>query len=377
MDHAEKRRERADRIIRAIRHEPNDRTPLMLPGDCALLRYARPDATFAWMLDHMEEMYDSIVNETLSALPKVDYMGGASGKSSRFLGATFLGTTKLPGKELKENEMWQPVLGGVTTEEDYAFIADKGWNAFRDMCLYERLGISREEFAREGQLSRTCVRKLHEAGFPFLLAPPSPSPFDFLCLSRGPMEFFVDLLTIPDQVHAALDAIVDEYLETSGDTLRRHVEEAAARGDATMVTVNPCVYANCDMLGRDLFEEFGWPLFQRITRHVLDSGAYIFFHLDTNWTAFLDFFSEFPKGRCIFDTDGGTDLQKLKEMHGDRFAITGNLAPALLAFGTPDEVYDACRRQIEEMGTGYILAPACSLPANTPKENIDAMYAAV
>ena len=56
MDHAEKRRERADRIIRAIRHEPNDRTPLMLPGDCALLRYARPDATFAWMLDHMEEM---------------------------------------------------------------------------------------------------------------------------------------------------------------------------------------------------------------------------------------------------------------------------------------------------------------------------------
>lgn len=377
MDHAEKRRERADRIIRAIRHEPNDRTPLMLPGDCALLRYAKPDATFAWMLDHTEEMYDCIVNETLTALPKIDYMGGASGKSSRFLGATFLGTTKLPGKELKENEMWQPVLGGVTTEEDYAFIADKGWNTFRDMCLFERLGISREEFAREGQLSRACVRKLHEAGFPFLLAPPSPSPFDFLCLSRGPMEFFVDLLTIPDQVHAALDAIVDEYLETSGDTLRRHVEEAAARGDATMVTVNPCVYANCDMLGRELFEEFGWPLFQRITHHVLDSGAYIFFHLDTNWTAFLDFFSEFPKGRCIFDTDGGTDLQKLKEMHGDRFAITGNLAPALLAFGTPDEVYDACRRQIEEMGTGYILSPACSLPANTPKENIDAMYAAV
>ena len=144
-----------------------------------------------------------------------------------------------------------------------------------------------------------------------------------------------------------------------------------------MFSVMPCVYANCDLVSRDVFEEFGWPLFRRITDLLLESGAYIFLHLDTNWTAFLDLFSELPKNRCIFDTDGGTDLHRLLDMHGSRFAITGNIAPALLAFGTPDEVYRACRQQIEEMGPSYILSPACTLPANMPRANFDAMYAAI
>lgn len=70
-------------------------------------------------------------------------------------------------------------------------------------------------------------------------------------------------------------------------------------------------------------------------------------------------------------------MRKLKSVLGSRMAITGSIAPALLAFGTPDEVYKACCDQIEEMGEGFILAPSCTLPANMPKENIDAMYAAV
>lgn len=373
----EMRKTRQERILRAIRHEPNDRTPLMLPGDCALVRYTKPDASFAWMVENMNEMYDLITDQTLAALPKIDYMGGASGKSPRFLGAPFLGKTKLPGRELPEDVMWQPVLGRVMLEEDYDFVASHGWNAFRDLCLHQRLGISREALTADMQQSGKNVQKLYDAGFPFLKAPPTPSAFDFLCLSRGPMEFMVDLLSIPDEVHAALDAIVEEYLATSGAKLKEQVAVAATKGEALLVNVNPCVYANCDMVSRHLFEEFGWPLIRTLANHVIDSGAYVFFHMDTNWTSFLDYFSEFPKGKCIFDSDGGTDLLQLRELHGDRFAITGDIAPALLAFGTPDEVYAACRKQIEEMGSGYILAPACSLPANTPKENIDAMYAAV
>ena len=44
------RKERQERVMRAIRNEKNDRTPLMMPGDCALLRYSKPDATFKWKI---------------------------------------------------------------------------------------------------------------------------------------------------------------------------------------------------------------------------------------------------------------------------------------------------------------------------------------
>ena len=220
------------------------------------------------------------------------------------------------------------------------------------------------------------TENLYDHGYPFVKGPPTPAAFDFLCLGRGPMDFLVDLITDPDPVHAAIDTILEEYLAT-GDSLKKQVAAAAEKGEVTMINVNPCVYANCDMVSRAVFEEFGWPLIKKISDHVLASGANIFFHMDTNWTDFLDYFSEFPAGRCIFDSDGGTDLIKLRDMHGNRFAITGNISPTLLAFGTPDDVYKECRRQIEEMGDSFILAPACSLPANTPKANIDAMYAAV
>lgn len=373
----EKLLDRQNRILRAIRHEPNDRTPLMMPGDYALLRYSMPDASFAWMLENMDRMYDIIAKETLPALPKIDYMGGASGVSPRFTGAAFLGKTKLPGQELPANEMWQPVLGGTITENDYKTIADIGWKRFSEHCLFERLGLSPEEIAADTEQTERNIQKLHEAGYPFLLTPPTPAPFDFICLARGPMEFYVDMMMEPDLVHAAIDTITDEWIEDNRDVIPQIVKNAEAEGRATMYQVSPCVYANCDMVSRDVFEEFGWPLFRRITNIVLDSGAYIFFHLDTNWTSFLDLFSELPKNRCIFDSDGGTDLHKLLDMHGSRFAITGTIAPALLAFGTPDEVYSACRKQIEEMGPSFILAPSCTLPANTPKANIDAMYAAI
>lgn len=371
------RNERQERILRAMRNEKNDRVPLLMCGDCALVRYIKSDATFEWMLNNQDAMYDIIATEALKKLPKIDHLGGAAGKSPRFLGAAFLGITRLPGKELPSNEMWQPVLGGVLRDEDYSFIADHGWNKYRDIVLFDRLKISKEEFQAELIQSKRNTEKLYDAGFPFLITAPTPAIYDFLCLSRGPEKFFIDLLESPDEVHAAMEAMLQEYIETTKDSLKELVERNKERNELTMVNVNPCVYANCNMVSRSIFEEFGWPLIEKITNHVLECGAYVFFHMDTNWTGFLDYFSVFPKGRCIFDTDGETDLQILNEVHGNRFGITGNVSPTLLAFGNPDEVYAECRRQIEMMGDSFILSPSCTLPANTPAPNIDAMYAAV
>ena len=132
-----------------------------------------------------------------------------------------------------------------------------------------------------------------------------------------------------------------------------------------------------DLLGRELFEEFGWPLIKRQADFILGLGGYVFFHMDANWTNFLDYFKEFPKGRCLFDSDGFTDLYKIRDTLGPTMAFTGSIAPATLVFGSPDEIYKEARKQISEMGDSFILAPSCTLPANMPAANIDALYAAI
>ena len=92
---------------------------------------------------------------------------------------------------------------------------------------------------------------------------------------------------------------------------------------------------------------------------------------------FLSFTECFPKGKCIFDSDGNTDLVATRDILGPTMGFTGTVHPAVFAFGTPDEVYNDVKEQIEVMGDSFIASPSCSIPANAPKENIDAMYAAI
>jgi uroporphyrinogen decarboxylase len=60
--------------------------------------------------------------------------------------------------------------------------------------------------------------------------------------------------------------------------------------------------------------------------------------------------------------------------------IIGNLEPAIIQTGTPDQVYEATRRVVEQgkkLPTGFIFAPGCELPPMVSLENVKAMNKAV
>jgi uroporphyrinogen-III decarboxylase len=78
----------------------------------------------------------------------------------------------------------------------------------------------------------------------------------------------------------------------------------------------------------------------------------------------------------VFESDGVTDIYKVKEMLGDRMCIKGDVPAAMLSLDTPDNVYNYCRKRIEEIGPGFILSSGCSAPPNAKVENIKAMIAA-
>lgn len=368
--------ERQERLRRAMRNEKNGRVPVLGSGEPALLRYARPDATFGYMIREPEEMADIVIGEVLSKLTKFDILRTV-GMSARYLGAVFLGRTFLPGRELPENTMWQPVITGIMEENDYDYIIDKGWDKFRDMCLVERLGYDLEEMAASFETDQKNIRKYHDAGFPYMLGIMLPTPFDSLAFGRGIMDFMIDLTEMPEKILEVFNVMLDEFEEKQKDILSSQVKDAAAQGERILHSVSPCVYANCNILSRDMFEKFGWPLFEREANLLIDIGADVFFHMDSNWTNVLEYFKTFPKGRCIFDSDGGTDLYQLRDVLGDRMAVTGSISPDMMAFGKPDDIYKECLKQIDEMGNSFILAPSCSFSANMPRENIDAFYSAI
>jgi uroporphyrinogen decarboxylase len=53
--------------------------------------------------------------------------------------------------------------------------------------------------------------------------------------------------------------------------------------------------------------------------------------------------------------------------------IMGNLEPAIIQTGTPEEVYEATRKVVEEgkqIPGGFIFSAGCELPPRSPVENV-------
>jgi uroporphyrinogen-III decarboxylase len=125
-----------------------------------------------------------------------------------------------------------------------------------------------------------------------------------------------------------------------------------------------------------LWERFVWKYLKATADVIIEEGAAADLHIDGQWERDLDYFKAFPKGKCVFESDGVTDIYKIKEALGDRMPIKGDVSAVLTSLGTPDEVYNYCTRIIRDIGPGLILSSGCSLPPNAKVENVKAMIAA-
>jgi uroporphyrinogen-III decarboxylase len=106
----------------------------------------------------------------------------------------------------------------------------------------------------------------------------------------------------------------------------------------------------------------------------VDAGLIAILHLDSNWDRELSRFKELPQGKVVLALDGETDIFRAKRILGEHICVMGDVPPALLAFGTPAEVIDYCRKLISELGPqGFILQSGCDIPSNAKLENVQAM----
>jgi uroporphyrinogen decarboxylase len=73
------------------------------------------------------------------------------------------------------------------------------------------------------------------------------------------------------------------------------------------------------------------------------------------------------------------DLE-VASQHFPEDIIYGNIEPAVIQTGTPEQVYELCRIAIEkgkEAPGGFILGPGCGLPVLAPPVNVYAMTKAI
>lgn len=361
--------EHLDRYMKTVELEKTDRTPVMFNADSFCARHM--GVKLSDFVSSLQLSCDTIFN-SVSQFGDVDGCANTIANPLMFsLG--LLSHVKLPGKELSENEMWQVVEAENLNVEDYDTILSKGWNKFLQDFLVSRLKIDFNTVKATMDFQPIAAKKFEDAGY---IAPMSAfmgNVTEHISFGRSLPKFVRDLYKMPDKVEAVLNVIQEEEIAQLKEQLKAVKE---AKKQPPIMLGGSCRGAS-EFFTPKLWKRFIWRYMKETTDIAIEAGFKVMFHVDSNWTRDLEYFTAFPKGSCIFESDGVTDKEKFLKVLGGRMCFKGDVPAGMLALATPDEVYNYCTKLISEFGgTGLILSSGCTIPFNAKVENVQAMICA-
>ncbi len=276
----------------------------------------------------------------------------------------------IPGRQLGEDDLYQIDERVLFGREDYDRIAALGWNAYWDERYEEMSGKSAEKFRLMQTLSNQFydedTKICEEQGMPIFLGVAVDSVLMAFSLCRTLPEFTRDLFEVPDKVEAAMRASCDDLISNAVQVCRNNGKMVAfvvlERGSGAYYRL-------------ETFERFEWPWLQAYVDAFVSEGITPWLHFDTDWTLNMPYLKKLPRGKCVCDLDGMTDIFRAKEILKGHMCISGDVPAALLSLGKPDEVEAYCRKLIDEVGDGggFMLTTGCECPIDVRPENLRAM----
>jgi uroporphyrinogen decarboxylase len=130
------------------------------------------------------------------------------------------------------------------------------------------------------------------------------------------------------------------------------------------------------------FVEFAFPYVKELHERILGMGiTSIYCHLCGDQNLNMPFWAQVPFGDPGMVSIGHeVDIEAAIKYLGDNVIIFGNIEPALIMTGTPEQVYEKCRIAIEKgkkAPRGFVLMAGCEVPVFTPPINLWAMRKAI
>jgi len=192
------------------------------------------------------------------------------------------------------------------------------------------------------------------------------APFDILADKlRGYKGLCTDLFRRPDKVLAACEALAPQLL---------HVAATGADPERNL-PVGFWMHRGCvPFFSLEQFERFYWPSLKWIIEELWKQGIQTLFYAEGEWNPNLKYIAELPAGSIVYHVDRG-DIFEVHRVLGEKFCISGGIPNDLLAFGTPQEVRECCKKVIDGVARdgGYIMDASAIMQDDTKTENLKAM----
>jgi MtaA/CmuA family methyltransferase len=136
----------------------------------------------------------------------------------------------------------------------------------------------------------------------------------------------------------------------------------------------PDPVTSSDMISPKLANEIEFPFLERLIQSV---NMPCILHICGDSTHILGMMHK--TGASIISLDQCMDLRKVRSLVGWDSTIGGNIDPInVMQFGTPDDVREEVKRLLSENGNRrYVVMTGCSIPPDTPLDNLLAAVQAV
>lgn len=281
-----------------------------------------------------------------------------------------IGKTMIPGKDFGENEVAQFQELEVLIRDDYDKMAKLGYNQFRVKYRQRFTPYNEEQILKWTRRQMAQYQYELETwsarGIRSLCGAIVSSPMMILSTTRTLVEFTMDLFEIPDQVEAAMEAMVDDLIQ---DT----IEAAQISGEPGVMLIME--RSGCFYYSLDVYERFEYPFMKKMVEAFAEEGLITVMHLDQDYTMNLPYFKDLPPKMVVAEFDSMTDIFKAKEVLNGHICIAGDVPAALTTLGKVEEVEEYCRKLIDVVGKdgGFILSTGCTCPVECKMENFKAM----
>lgn len=191
------------------------------------------------------------------------------------------------------------------------------------------------------------------------------SPFTFSANLCGVQEFLTWITESPEAVHHAMRLMTDHLLQVA-----EYFIGTFGKGKCIARSAAP----TDGLVSPKMFKEFVLPYLQELHSEILAMGAKsIYCHICGEQNHLLELWREVPFGDPGMLSFGHeVDILRAAEVFPEHI-IAGNVEPAIVARGEPDEIYEQCRVAIEkgkQCPSGFVLMGGCELPATTPPYHI-------
>ena len=387
LEAAKKYKDRATRMMKAIKLEIPDRVPLHITGgsmvaynagftledviyDCSKIK----PAWIKFLEDYPQDTADSPMFFSAKVYEILDYK-----------------VNKWPGHGLPSSQTMQQFVEKeyMLADEYDLFMKDqfdfglrrfipRTWGAFEPladipslssyqglpqrlmaMCLdpafqklFKAIMKASREQAKFQKVAAECSRISLEMGYPPLMGGMMLAPFDTVAdMLRGTHGSVMDMYRQPEKLLEALEVIAERSLESAVNSVNMAMSHSPVvfvpmhKGDDSFMSVKQ-------------FEKFYWPTFRKLLLGCINEGCIPMMVIDGSYNeARLEIISELPRTSVVWTMEK-TDMFKAKKILGNSACIAGNVTAAQLYTQTPPVIKEYCRKLIEVCGKGggYILS---------------------